>query len=121
MIVKPEQVMALDGLMLDAQQLDFKGQFGIGWDDAGNTTGAISRSSRTGEPGFATHLHFLHALGPARDDSPQRERSGLVAFIRAIELGSVRQCSTVMHADRVVCSWRSTLTWLDMSHPYTRR
>src|ERR1017187_1743573 len=85
----------------DLQQLDFE--------DERRSAGNCGRVSHVavGDVGgadqtrFAAHLHALHAFGPALDNAVERELSGLIALVGAVELGAVEQGAAVVDFPRV--------------------
>jgi len=82
---------------------------------------AISNAGRTHQLGFSSDLHSLNAFGPARNHLIQRKLSGLVSFIRAVELGSIGQGPAVIHGYNVAGSRRRTRAGSDFAIDQTAR
>ena len=53
------------------------------------------------QSGLSANLHLLQALGPASNDSPDRELGRLVSLVGVVELRSIDQGSAIVHPDRV--------------------
>jgi len=86
---------------VNAQQLNFKQQCGVGRNHAPGAAFAIGDGCGAGQLGFAAHLHALHAFGPAFDDAVQGELDGLVAFVGAVKFAAIGEGAAVVHLDLV--------------------
>ena len=100
-------------LVLDGQQLDVENQRRIRADLAARAAFAVSQIRRNVQLPLGSDRHQLQRLGPALDDLPDRERRGLAALVRAIELRAVDQRAAVVGNDGVAGGRLGSVTLLD--------
>lgn len=80
------------------QQLDLKGQGGVGWNDSGVAAASVGVIRRTDQLGFLTNRHLSNSLVPTADDlaTANLEAEGLSPGARRIKHGSIVQRSGVV-------------------------
>ena len=70
----------------------------IGWDRPASTR-SVGQITGDDEFALATDLHRANSLGPAGDDSIEREVDRFAAIDAAVELRAVEQPSCVVHSN----------------------
>ena len=108
-------------LVCDSKQFNLEDERCAAGNDRRASSLAVSNVGRTHELGFSSDFHSLNAFGPARNHLIQRKLSGLISFIRAVELGSISQGTAIIHGHNVAGSRRSTRTGPDFAIDQTAR
>src|ERR1051326_8976220 len=85
----------------DFQQLDLERQGGSGRNHRWVALVSISQFRWANQLGFPSHLHLLHAFGPALNDTVKRKRRRLVALVGAVEFRSVHERAAVVYLHSV--------------------
>ena len=89
--------------LVDAEQLDFKDECGVGGNCAGVAVATVAEFWRYREFYFVADLHLRDADIPTGDDLTfsEYEREGFIAIHRAVELFTIGETSGVMDGDGV--------------------